>query len=160
MAKARLIVEMLDIDNRSPTIELVAFRHPPQQSPYFDTFYENHVARITIKSGETGKMIQYGTLLLSSLVYPLPKALSLSTRPTDHPPSDCWGNASSFTRDQRVFTFEGLVVENLEVDVLARNPFKEKIDMAVHHAKRQVILEDGMYYTHRSPKPQTVDTTA
>ena len=66
----------------------------------------------------------------------------------------------SFTRDQREFRFEGLVVENLDVDVLAGTPFMEKNDVAVRPAKQQVILGDGKCYTYGSCNVQPVNTTA
>ena len=54
----------------------------------------------------------------------------------------------SFTCEDRIFTFEGLVVENLDVDVLAGTPFMETNDIAVCPAKRQVILGDGSVHNY------------
>ena len=65
-----------------------------------------------------------------------------------------------FTRKGREFTFEGLIVENLDVDVLAGTPFMEVNDIAVRPAKRQVILGDGSFYTYGSPQPTTVTSAA
>lgn len=56
----------------------------------------------------------------------------------------------SFTRDNREFSFEGLVIENLDVDLLAGTPFMETNDLSVHPAKRQVILGDGTGYIYGS----------
>ena len=42
---------------------------------------------------------------------------------------------TSFTRDNTDFTFEGLVVEDLDVEVLGRAPFMEANDVAVWPAK-------------------------
>ena len=66
----------------------------------------------------------------------------------------------SFTRDNREFSFEGLVVENLDVDILAGTPFMEANDISVRPAKRQVILGDGTTYVYGSPFPSVVGTAA
>ena len=48
-----------------------------------------------------------------------------------------------FTCKGHTFAFEGLVIENLDVDILAVTPFMESNDNTVRPAKRQVILGDG-----------------
>lgn len=66
----------------------------------------------------------------------------------------------SFTREDRIFTFEGLVVENLDVDVLAGTPFMESNDIAVRPAKHQVILGDGSIHNYGSHQPAAVSSAA
>ena len=56
----------------------------------------------------------------------------------------------TFSRDDRDFKFEGLVVENLDVDVLAGTPFMEVNDIAVCPARREVTLRDGAHYEYGS----------
>ena len=58
-----------------------------------------------------------------------------------------------FTRDKADFTFEGLVVEDLDVEVLAGTPFMEANDIAVRPAKREVLLGNGSIYTYGSKSP-------
>ena len=124
------------------TPSLLAFRVLTRQSPYFDTFYEHHTVRITIDSGATGNMIRHS--VVKRLCLPLaPSSQSAHQADGSSPLQIVSQTRLSFTRDQRAFTFEGLVVENL----------------SVHPAKRQVILGDGTCYTYGSPKAQTVDTT-
>ena len=65
---------------------------------------------------------------------------------------------TSFTRDNTDFTFEGLVIEDLDVEVLARTPFMEANDIAVRFAKREVLLGNGSTYTYgfqARPSPPT-----
>ena len=52
-----------------------------------------------------------------------------------------------FSRDTHDFNFEGLVVENLDVEVLAGTPFMERNDVAIRPAKRQISLNDGTLYS-------------
>jgi len=56
----------------------------------------------------------------------------------------------TLTRDGREFQFEGLVVENLDVEVLAGTPFMESNDISIGPAKHQVILGDGTTYVYGS----------
>ena len=60
---------------------------------------------------------------------------------------------ATFTRDSADFTFEGLVVEDLDVEVLAGTPFMEANDIAVRPAKREVLLGNGSIYTYGSKSP-------
>lgn len=64
-----------------------------------------------------------------------------------------------FIRDNWEFSFEGLVVENLDVNVLTGTPFKETNDLSVRPAKRQVILSNGTAYIYGSQGPPVVNTT-
>lgn len=66
----------------------------------------------------------------------------------------------TFTREGREFTFEGLVVANLDVDALAGTPFMEVNDIEVRPAKRQVILGDGPIYSYMSQHPAAVCSAA
>ena len=62
-------------------------------------------------------------------------------------------------RDKRDFVFEGLVVEQLDVDILAGIPFMEINDITVRPAKHQVILGDGTTYAYGSCKDKTTQHT-
>lgn len=66
----------------------------------------------------------------------------------------------SFTREDWTFTFEGLVVENLDVDVLAGTPFMETNDILVRAAKRQVILGDGSIHHYGLHQPAAVSSAS
>ena len=56
------------------------------------------------------------------------------------------------------FTSEGLVVTNLDVNVLAGTPFMEADDVSVRPAKRQVIIGDGPTYSYGSQHPTAVSS--
>jgi hypothetical protein len=55
-----------------------------------------------------------------------------------------------FTRDDIHFTFEGLVVKNLDVDVLAGIPFMEINDITVRPSKRTIKVGDHAVYQYGS----------
>ncbi|KAK3714880.1 hypothetical protein QZH41_001881 [Actinostola sp. cb2023] len=176
ITKARQIVGILDDDSEvdnafdtsppdsepkthEPGPDSTVFRIQTCQSPYLDTFHAHHHVRITIDSGATGNMIRH------SLVKRLGSTLTSSSQSAHQAdgssPLHVVGETRLlFTRDNRQFKFEGLVVENLDVDILAGTPFMETNDVAVRPAKRQVILGDGTVFVYGAEPPQKSDTAA
>ncbi len=173
IVKARQLADIFDEDPDSEgdahspipdtaddtTPAAVAFRIQTRQSPYIDVFHRHHTLRVTIDSGATGNMIRHST------------AKRLGSRITTSTQSVSQADGSSqlqmvgetrlsFTRADKVFTFEGLVVENLDVDVLAGTPFMEANDIAVRPAKRQVILADDTTFTYGTPSSVGASPTA
>ena len=164
MTKARQIVGILDeeveetvsayVDAPSCEVEdpysvrlsdSTAFRIQTRQSPYIDAFHTHHPVRITIDSGATGNMIRHSVVQrLGSLI--TSSAQSAHQADGSSPLKVVGETRLVFTRDSREHVFEGLVVENLDVDVLAGTPFIETNDIAVRPAKRQAILGDGSVY--------------
>jgi len=57
---------------------------------------------------------------------------------------------TAFSRDGHELYFEGLVVENLDTDILAGIPFMEKNDVSIRPHKHQVIIQDSSVYTYGS----------
>ncbi|KAK3746301.1 hypothetical protein QZH41_004542 [Actinostola sp. cb2023] len=176
ITKARQIVGILDDDSEvdnafdtsppdsepkthEPGPDSTVFRIQTCQSPYLDTFHAHHHVRITIDSGATGNMIRH------SLVKRLGSTLTSSSQSAHQAdgssPLHVVGETRLlFTRDNRQFKFEGLVVENLDVDILAGSPFMETNDVTVRPAKRQVILGDGTVFVYGAEPPQKSDTAA
>lgn len=148
-----------DAKDEEPSSSAVAYRVQTRQSPCMDVFHGHHVIRVTIDSGATGNMIRYS--LLKCLGFQIiPSAQSV------HQADGCsklhviGETRISFTRDNREFKFECLVVENLDVDVLAGTSFMEANDIAVRPAKREVTLGDGTTYTYGSTAPTEANTAA
>lgn len=50
-----------------------------------------------------------------------------------------------FTRDEHELYFEGLVVENLDTEVLAGIPFMEMNDISIRPSRREVCIGNKMY---------------
>lgn len=115
-----------------------------RQSPYFDAFLHHHTLRITIDSGATCNMIRLSTVKRLGIDI---KASSQSARQADgHSPLKVVGETHvTFTRDDQQLQFEGLVVENLDVEILAGTPFMECNDIAVRPARREVIIRESPY---------------
>ncbi|CAH3165626.1 unnamed protein product, partial [Porites evermanni] len=100
-----------------------------RQSPYMDVFHGHRVVRITIDSGATGNMIRHSTA--KHLGCPIISCAQSVQRADGSSQLQVVGEMrTSFTRDNTDFTFEGLVVEDLDVEVLAGTPFMEENDVA------------------------------
>ena len=115
--------------------------------------------RITLDSGATGNMIRY------SLVTRLGGQLSPSSQSAQQadgcsPLKVVGETCLSFTRANQEFSFEGLVVENLNVDVLAGTPFMKTNDISISPAKRQVTIGDGPTYAYGSKAPAVTSIAA
>ena len=164
--KARRIADLLDNseDNdehfQTATVEIqsntsdendpCANRVEVRQSPYIDTFYQHNTARITIDSGATGNLINLRTAKRLGLV--INKSSQSAHQADGSSPLTIVGETRlTFQRDNHNLTFQGLVVENLDVDILGGAPFMEHNDIMIRPAKRQVILSDGSTYVYGSP---------
>ena len=148
-----------DTDDPGPSLSTHVFRIQTRQSPYLDMFHAHHPVRITIDSGATGNMIRH-TVVQRLGCRVTPSSQSVHQADGSSPLHVVGETHLSFTREDRIFTFEGLVVENLDVDVLAGTPFMETNDIAVRPAKRQVILGDGSIHNYGSHQPAAVSSAA
>ena len=148
-----------DLNSEEHNSGSVAYRVQTRQSPYMDVFHGHHVIRVTTDSGATGNMIRHSTVkrLGSQIVS---SAQSVHQADGSSQLKVVGETRISFSRDNRVFSFEGLVVENLDVDVLAGTPFMEANDIAVRPAKREVMLGDGTTYMYGSSPPAEANTAA
>ena len=58
----------------------------------------------------------------------------------------------SLTRGQWTFELDALVVRQLDVDILAGNPFMVRNDIGVRPAKRQIVIGDTDYQLRLIPQ--------
>ena len=174
MLKARQIVDILDtegddiLEPNTPSCtppeeqhedSTVAFRVKTRQSPYLDVFHDLHTPRITIDSGATGNMIRHSTAKrLGAVITPSTQSVQQAD---GHSTLKVTGETRlTFTRDDKALHFEGLVVEDLDVEVLGGTPFMESNDITIRPAKREVILGDGTCYYYGSRNNQSTDVSA
>ena len=147
-----------DTDDTGSSLNSHVFRIQTRQSPYLDMFYAHHPVRVTIDSGATGNMIRH-TVIQCLGCQVTPSSQSIHQADGSSPLHVVGETRFPFTRGGHTFIFEGLVVENLDVDVLAGTPFMESNDIAVRPAKRQVIL-DGTIHNYGSQQPVLISPTA
>ena len=165
MTKARQIVGIVDneqtndVDFTETTScddvdPIASTSHPTlriqvRQSPYVDVFFHHHSARITIDSGATGNMIRMSTVKRLGAVV-LKSSQSAHQADGSSPLKVIGETKLMFVRGEKSFSFDGLIVENLDVEILAGTPFMESNDIAVRPAKRQVMLGDDTTYLYGS----------
>jgi hypothetical protein len=118
-----------------------------KQSPFMNTFYGHHTLCVTIDSGAETNMIRDSVARYigaditksSQVAFQVDGLSALKV---------CGETRIMLSRDDKEFLLEALVVENMDVDVLAGVPFMEINDVTVRPAKRQVILGDGTTYLY------------
>jgi hypothetical protein len=119
------------------------------QSPFINLFYEHFPTHLTIDSGATGNMIR------ASVV----KHMGVDIQKTPQSAHQADGLSSlkavgktrlTFTRDTHKFYFEGLVVENLDIEILAGMPFMQRNDIHIRPARHQVFVGDHTVYEYGS----------
>ena len=104
---------------------------------------------MTINSGATGNMIRLSTV--QKVKVEICKSAQSAHQADGSSPLKVIGETKlSFTCRQQVFQFEGLVVENLDVEVLAGTPFMEANDIALRLAKHLITLADASFFTYSS----------
>ena len=173
IAKARQIVGILDCDGSDPEEEPQDYQPAPPgnqptpsalriqvpQSSYLDTFYRHSPVHITIDSEATGNMIRLSTV--QKLKVDICKSTQSAHQADGSSPLKVIGETKlSFTRGKHVFQFEGLVVENLDVEVHAGTLYMEANDIAVRPAKRLATLADGTSFTYLSSDDRSTQQTA
>jgi len=176
MVKARQIVDILDdeqddeianepdsvtqlADSEQATARALAFRVQTRQSPYLDVFHGHHTTRIVIDSGATGNMIRRSTAQRLG-VKVTPSSQSVHQADGASALTVVGETQATFTRNNHTFQFEGLVIEDLDVEVLAGTPFMEANDVAVRPARREVLLGDGSSYQYGSQPNNSNSVTA
>ena len=139
-----------------PTDPSATRRVQVRQSPYFDAFYKHHASRITLDTGAEGDLIRED--FVRSLGKLIRKTSQGAHQADGHSPLNVVGETSlTFTRDDKTFFFEGLVVKQLDVDILAGIPFMEYNDITVRPKRHEIILADGTKYFY-GPQPKTHST--
>ena len=119
-----------------------------KSSPYIDLYHKSTPVRITLDSGAEGDMIRRDVAV----------ALGVEIRKSTHHASTANGNPMNvvgetsivFSRDGREFEFNGLVVNNLDAEVLGSVPFQHRNDITLRIKKNSVILDDGTVYKYGS----------
>ncbi|CAB3990763.1 Hypothetical predicted protein [Paramuricea clavata] len=149
MVKARQIAEILEdipkcessINPVDPACDLRdeesktssrAYRIQARQSPYVDMFYHHHPVRIAIDSGATGNMIRHRTVQCLG----------------------CHIAASS----QSVHQADGLVIENLDVDVLAASTATARRALVLRAPPTSTTVWPGEFVEIELPGDAPADT--
>ena len=120
------------------------------QSPYLHVFYNQHPLRLTIDTGAETNMIKAS--LAHYIGCPISKSSQLALQADGRTPLSIVGETRlSLSRNGKTLTLEALVVEDLDVDILAGTPFMTCNDIAVRPAKHEIIIAGSDIVPYGSP---------
>jgi len=109
------------------------------QSPYLNVFYKHFPVRLTLDTGATTNMIKAS--FAKYIGVPVIPASQLARQADGITPLNVIGEVHcQVSRGKHTFHLDALVVEQLDVDVLAGNPFHALNDIATRPAKREIII--------------------
>ena len=138
-------IDDMFLDNPGAVVRRVSSR----PSPILNTLYQGCPCSITLDSGATSNLISLS--MAKRLNVKIHPATQKAHQADGFTPLDTVGEVHiTVTRGSDVFIFDGLVIKNLDVDILGSMPFLEDNDIGMRPAKREIIIK-GKYkipYNH------------
>ena len=128
-----------------------------KESPHLNMFHGHVPIQVTLDSGAKGNLISSHAA----------KHIGAHFQPTSQGAHQADGNSPlevvgethlTLTMDHKVFHFEGLVVNNLDGDILGGVPFMAHNDISVRPARREVVFGDGSAVIY--PSDNTTDSAS
>ena len=113
-----------------------------EKSPFVDLFFKHHPTRVTLDSGATGNLIHAS--FAQYIGAPIQNSSQTVYQADGQSSLKVIGETDiTLSRDKHYFTLEALVIENIDVNVLAGVPFMTANDIAFRPSRRQILLSDG-----------------
>jgi len=179
IAKARLIGSLEDhecdtnsIDPEESVINQVSAvtltpstrRVQVSLSPTVDMFYKHNRLTVTLDTGAETNMIRESSV--RKIGATIIKSNQLAFQADGKSPLHIKGETNlTLSYNNKQFTLNALVVESLDVEILAGMPFLNSNDITIRPAQNQVIFNDGSVQTYSNPsnrtdhKPPTISRT-
>ena len=129
----------------------VSRRVSTKQSPHFKAFYKHYPIQLILDTGAETSMIK--SSLARSIGAPIMKSSQQALQADGLTPLAVVGETRLIlSRADNQLTLDALVVDDLDVDVLAGTPFLIANDISVPPAKCQVRIQDSevIHYEHKS----------
>ena len=115
---------------------VVSRRVSTKQSPHFNAFYLHHSLKLTLDTGAETSMIK------ASVACSIDAPIVKTSQADGVTPLVVVGETHlTLSRADKRLTLDALVVEDLDVDVLAGTPFMITNDISVRPAKGQVLIQ-------------------
>jgi len=109
------------------------------QSPALDVYFGPHVVRLTLDTGATSTMVRHS--FARRINMPIIPTTQAARQADGKTPLIVRGEVHcEVTRGATVFRIDGLVVDELDVDVLAGTSFMKTNDIATRPAKNQIVI--------------------
>jgi hypothetical protein len=95
-----------------------------------DVFYRHDNVGVTLDTGATGNMVRLSTA--QALGFHINKTSQSAHQADGSSPLNVIGETTAtFSREDKTLHFEGLIVEHLDVDILAGTPLMERKYIAI-----------------------------
>lgn len=134
--------------------EPAALRVSIVQSPVLNTFYHEHPVQLTLDTGATSNMVRASSAKLYG--FPISPASQMARQADGVTPMDVIGEVHCYlTRGQWTFELDALVVRQLDVNILAGNPFMVCNDIGIRPAKCQIEIGGTEIISYSSPSRHT-----
>ena len=141
------------VPQAQPTPVASSRRVQIERSPFLNVYYKHYPLKVVLDSGSETNMIRES--VAQKLGITINKSSHQALQADGHSPLAIKGETRlEVSRGKHIFSIEALIVENLDVDILAGVPFMDANDVGIRPAKRQVILHDGsiINYAHSDTK--------
>ena len=123
-----------------PSARIVSRRVSTKQSPHFRAFYRQHPLKLTLDTGAETSMIKAS--VARNINATIVKTSQQALQADGVTPLAVVGETHlALSRAYKRLTLDALVVEDLDVDILAGTPFMIANDVSVRPAKRQVVIQ-------------------
>ena len=147
-----------DDDNAwsSPMLDKPAMRRVRiVQSPVLYSYYKSHLVPLTLDTGATTNMMRVS--YAKHIGLPISNACQMAHQADGHSTMNVVGEVHcELTRGDYTFEWDALVVEDLDVDVLAGQPFLTYNDVAVRSSKRQIFIHGREIVTYGNKQSKMV----
>ena len=125
-----------------------------KQSPYLKVFYKHYPVQITLDSGAEISMIKYS--VASRIGANIKKTNQSALQADGVTPLNILGETHlTLSRDNHSLSLEALVVNDLDVDVLAGIPFMTRNDISIRPAKNQITIGGADIVHYGKPTPDS-----
>ena len=123
-----------------------------RSSPEFNTFYAHNPLTITIDTGAETNLMRES--VAKAINCPIEPSSQVAYQADGSSPLNVVGETHvTLTRDNLTFAFSGLIVNDLDVDILAGVPFMEENDIAVRPKKKLITIGDTHKFSYSSATP-------
>ena len=138
---------------------IVSHRVSIKRSPQFQVFYKHHALTLTLDTGAETSMIK--SSIARSISAPILPSSQQAFQADGVTPLAVVGETHlTLSRDDKKLSLDALVVDDLDVDVLAGTPFMILNDVSVRPAKCQVQIQDSLVICYHPGRPSSSQSHA
>ena len=150
-------LDHLQQSTHNSNILVTARRVDIVESPFMNVFYKHHPIHLTIDCGATTSMIKASCA--EKLKVPIVPASQLASQADGHTPLRVLGEVHmKVSRGTHAYSLDALVVNSLDVDILAGNNFLSMYDIVPRLATKEIIIGNSEIIKYnQQPQRKTIN---